>query len=817
MAEPTPLETSPSLDVDASKAVKAPTPCRKYQASHIILHTFPVMEVFVDRHEQGTMIEMDNEELALKNFNSKNLKFEAWPIAPIPGLLTPFSRSWLVLVKPPSASEESSFPSMADRFTVDFLKEIVRDTGTFTLYHLPASRVPNPYEDAESAEARLRSLAAFKVEVPRSWKSDAGDDLELNLMEEFQVGSSIDQLISLDSPFQHITIRFPTNSITYDAELAALWHLAVEKRIHERRPSEKSLLAFQTILDFRNTPKTSSSLHRTFPHLKNPADPCFQLPQGLVDKFLSFNDDHRAALEGLSNISNGLYFVNGCPGAGKTEWNMVVSALIQARQRPGSARKRSPILFLVDLNKTVDDAADRYFQLCRSCGLKNKIIRMHGWPYEMSNSSKLNTAPEQQMADSAETESDLKQSQPDFTKKFLTTFRLAVHSGTKRNQNKAPTLDEAAWEHYEYKKKDYSELALLLGRMDKGEAFSTDDWKSLRRRVCLLYRAVLCQADFVATTPVATFSSFSRLFRPEVVFIDEAPHARELTTLIPIAFFEPLAWIFTGDVNQTEPFVRGGHRQQMEREGLKYNAFARQLRMSTMARAAKVGAIDSWLLTNTRAHGNLHRLPSKLFYHGRMVSNHGEEAMYPPSTLHLKSYLENLGTKPTTLGENRIVVELKDSREDVYKRSYWNPTNHRWILAQVERLLGDTKFTSVINQDAPGSIMIQTPYSTALRQYNSHVRTWPESWQSRVRVLTVDTAQGNQADVVFLDMVRTTKVGFMDDPKRLNVAITRARQAEVIVMHSRTNSSYFAGQRRNSRYTSQIWDDAEQGGRILFL
>ncbi|VUC33206.1 unnamed protein product [Clonostachys rosea] len=813
MAELAARDMSPSSNESASQAVAAPTPCPKYQASNIILHTFPVQKVFVDRHEQGTMIEMDNEELAIKNINGKELKFEAWPVAPYPGTITPFSRSWLVLVKPRSASEDSGFPSLTDRFTVDFLKSIIRDNGTYTLSNIPASRVHNPFEDVKDADDKVRSLAAFKVDVPRSWENDAGDRLDLNLMEEFQVASSTDQPISLDSPFQHITIRFSTNSITYDAELAALRHLAEGKRIDERRPSEKSLLAFRTILDFRNTPKTSSNLHQTFPHLKNPEDPCFELPRGLVDKFLSFNNDHRAALEGLSNISNGLYFVNGCPGAGKTEWNMVVSALIQAKQRPGSKRKRSPILFLVDLNKTVDDAADRYFQLCRSCGLEKKVIRMHGWPYEMNNSSKLNTAPGKGASDNAETE-------PDFTKKFLATVSQAVHDSNPRNQNRAPTLDEAAWEHYECHKNetdDFAKLGLLLDRMDKGEAFSTDDWKSLRRRVCLLYRAVLSQADFIATTPVATFPNFSRLFRPDIVFIDEAPHARELTTLIPIAFFEPLVWIFTGDVNQTEPFVKGGHKQQVERDGLKYNAFARQLRMSTMARAAKVGAIDSWLLTNARAHGNLHRLPSKLFYQDRMVSNHREEAMYPPSTLHLKSYLENLGAKSTTFSENRIVVELKGSREEVYKKSYWNPTNHRWILAQVKRLLEDTKFTSVINQDAPGSIMIQTPYSTALREYISHIKTWQKTWQSRVRVLTVDTAQGNQADVVFLDMVRTTKAGFMDDPKRLNVAITRARQAEVIVMHSRTNSSYFAGQRRNSKYTSQIWDDAKQGGRILYL
>ncbi|KAL6803447.1 AAA domain-containing protein [Trichoderma sp. SZMC 28013] len=94
-------------------------------------------------------------------------------------------------------------------------------------------------------------------------------------------------------------------------------------------------------------------------------------------------------------------------------------------------------------------------------------------------------------------------------------------------------------------------------------------------------------------------------------------------------------------------------------------------------------------------------------------------------------------------------------------------------IKQAKRLLEDVQFQSV--SGGPGTIIIQTPYSTAYRQYQGKVKQWPTEWQSRVLVLTVDKAQGNQEDVVFLDMVRTTSVGFMDDPQRLNVAITRAR------------------------------------------
>jgi hypothetical protein len=52
---------------------------------------------------------------------------------------------------------------------------------------------------------------------------------------------------------------------------------------------------------------------------------------------------------------------------------------------------------------------------------------------------------------------------------------------------------------------------------------------------------------------------------------------------------------------------------------------------------------------------------------------------------------------------------------------------------------------------------------------------------------TVDRFQGREADLVLLSMRNTRRVGFLDSPNRLNVAVTRARQQLVIV----GNAGYF--------------------------
>ena len=54
-----------------------------------------------------------------------------------------------------------------------------------------------------------------------------------------------------------------------------------------------------------------------------------------------------------------------------------------------------------------------------------------------------------------------------------------------------------------------------------------------------------------------------------------------------------------------------------------------------------------------------------------------------------------------------------------------------------------------------------------------------------------DRFQGQEADIVFLSLRNGSRIGFLDSPSRMNVAITRARELRIIV----GNHDYFSGDR----------------------
>lgn len=210
--------------------------------------------------------------------------------------------------------------------------------------------------------------------------------------------------------------------------------------------------------------------------------------------------------------------------------------------------------------------------------------------------------------------------------------------------------------------------------------------------------------------------------------------------------------------------------------------------VSMMERADRAGVIEASLLINHRAYGGLHKLASDMFYAKKMISAHKEEAVFPPSVRHVQRFLERFLPRGQKCREPRLIAFNSKRVEVQVGTSWYNESHIAWVIQRVMELLPDPMFRQV-DKNERGTILIISPYKESYMKYKRAIKELPAQWQARLNVegrveaRTIDTVQGGEADFVFLDMVRSKPTGFTDDPNRLNVAITRARQAEIIMMH----------------------------------
>lgn len=234
------------------------------------------------------------------------------------------------------------------------------------------------------------------------------------------------------------------------------------------------------------------------------------------------------------------------------------------------------------------------------------------------------------------------------------------------------------------------------------------------------------------------------------------------------------------DHRQTRPFVAS--------DDVRSNPWAPQMLVSMMERADHAGAISHSLLINHRAYGGLQQLASTMFYNGKMVSGYKENETTPPNVQYLQKYLERFLPVGQSCHEPRLIVYDAKNAETKIGTSWFNPSHIEWVMNRVQELLPDSKFQQVGKRER-GTILIISPYKESYHRYKKAIKALPPQWQARLNVegrceaRTIDTVQGGEADFVFLDMVRSVATDFTDDPNRLNVALTRARQAEIVLMH----------------------------------
>ena len=167
------------------------------------------------------------------------------------------------------------------------------------------------------------------------------------------------------------------------------------------------------------------------------------------------------------------------------------------------------------------------------------------------------------------------------------------------------------------------------------------------------------------------------------------------------------------------------------------------------------------LTTQYRMHKDIGDIVSKLFYDG-----------------HLKSYRKDDGW---TLTSKRLVfvdfTKVLNYRhnQSPSSKSIENPTERAALHAVIERLHRHAKGMKF-------SVLVVCPYEAQRTVVAKEIKE--SNFGFDVSVTTVDAVQGGEADIVILLMTRSHgRVQFLLDRHRLNVALSRARDAVIVFGH----------------------------------
>lgn len=254
----------------------------------------------------------------------------------------------------------------------------------------------------------------------------------------------------------------------------------------------------------------------------------------------------------------------------------------------------------------------------------------------------------------------------------------------------------------------------------------------------------------------------------DLCIVDEASKATATETCVPLA--RASAAVLVGDERQLPPFIEEGmqNASMLARFGLD----VRDVKETLFERlVTKLPQDRRVMLANQyRMCPEIGRLVSDCFYDGELQTGRG------PSKLSLG--LAGVH-KPVTWWST---TELKDKIETPSFPGFRNLLEARqivdlakrlnWVLSQAEAL-------------APIEVAILSGYASQVSLLQDRIEGVRSSLPMlRISCGTVDAFQGRQADIAIFSVTRCNPagdVGFLNEFRRLNVALSRAKEALVIV------------------------------------
>jgi len=303
------------------------------------------------------------------------------------------------------------------------------------------------------------------------------------------------------------------------------------------------------------------------------------------------------------------------------------------------------------------------------------------------------------------------------------------------------------------KGEEYKKLKGYIKRKKNGEWLTPKEekkFKELRRKAEM---KILEKFDIVCCTCITAadrrlIDLYKEGYNFEYVVIDEAAQALEPETLLPLLYHAEKV-ILAGDHKQLGPLVKS-------KQGIAAN-FGQSLFERLASRIQPI-----MLLKQYRMHPTIANFPSAQFYNNMLITDDsclrtGHSSFKWPQKGHPNFFYHVEGKE-----------EVPSLRE-----SYFNRKEGDVIKKLIQRL-GNSGVKA-------RSIAVLTPYH-GQKVYLQDLQD-RKAIAREVEIESVDGFQGREKDYIIISCVRSNQelgLGFLNDERRLNVAITRAKNGLII-------------------------------------
>lgn len=457
------------------------------------------------------------------------------------------------------------------------------------------------------------------------------------------------------------------------------------------------------------------------------------------------NDSQKSAVtESLKSQS--CFLIHGPPGTGKT--TTLVEAIIQ------HAQFGQRLLATADSNTAVDNLVEKLNH--QGC----KVIRL-------GNPARINL--------------DLVNHSLDYLLQFEEDFKEAKSHWQKidelkeKQKNHQPATGQNRRGLRDSQIKKLAEEGKTSRGIPPGKLKAMAKWLNIQDEISELADKALAlenqaterllkESEVICATNATAGSNILEGYQFDSIFIDEATQSIEPACLIPMV--KGKKFIMAGDHKQLPPTVLNRQAQPH----LQITLFERLLGIYGQA-------VQSMLTVQYRMHEAIMAFSNEKFYNG-LLKAHESVAQHNLGDLDqdFSQIMELPGWLEKSIAHNPVHIFLdtghSNEEEQVAKSfSYRNKKE-----AEAVKNIANTLLRTGIQAQQIGII---SPYTDQVEL----IKTWMEK-PDHLEIKTIDGFQGREKEIIIISFVRSneeSRIGFLTDYRRLNVAITRAKRKLIMV------------------------------------